>query len=156
MITSVLIALFSMCLITSWTDWLPEMHNSGELIWKREMHLPSYLKIACVLCSFSWWLVRCGLKVLVVKNPPANAEDIRDAGSISSQEDPEEGHGNPLQYSCPENPMDREARWAVVHRVTKSRTCLKGFNTHIAYFLCSSSKWSVRCSQKRQKKTCSF
>ena len=50
---------------------------------------------------------------LVVKNLPANAGDIRDKGSI-----PElgrshgGGHGNPLQYSCLENPMDREAWWA--------------------------------------------
>ena len=35
------------------------------------------------------------------------------------------GHGNPLQYSCLENPMDRGAQQAIVHRVTKSRTCLK-------------------------------
>ena len=51
--------------------------------------------------------------VLVVKNPPANAGDIRDAGSIpESERCPGEGHGNQLQYSCLENPMDREARQA--------------------------------------------
>ena len=48
--------------------------------------------------------------MLVVKNLPANAGDIRDAGSIAeSGRSPGEGHGNPLQYSCPENPMDRGA-----------------------------------------------
>ena len=48
--------------------------------------------------------------VLVVKNPPANAGDIRDGGSIpGSERCPEEGNGNPLQYSCLENPMDRGA-----------------------------------------------
>ena len=48
--------------------------------------------------------------VLVVKNPPANAGDIRDAGSVPGLErSPGGGHGNPLQYSCLENPMDREA-----------------------------------------------
>ena len=47
--------------------------------------------------------------VLVVKNPPANAGDKRDAGSISGLGGlPGEGHGNPLQYSCLENPMDEE------------------------------------------------
>ena len=47
---------------------------------------------------------------LVVKNPPANAGDIRGAGSISQSGGfPGEGHGNPLQYSCLENPMDRGA-----------------------------------------------
>ena len=46
--------------------------------------------------------------VLVVKNPPANAGDVRDLGSIpESGRSPGEGNGNPLQYSCLENPMDR-------------------------------------------------
>ena len=63
---------------------------------------------------------------LVVKNLPANAGDKRDAGSISGLgRSPGEGHGNPLQYSCLENPMDREAWWATDHRVAKSRTQLK-------------------------------
>ena len=54
-----------------------------------------------------------------VKNPPANAGDIRDAGSIPrSGRCPGGGHGNPLQYSCLENPMDRGAWQATVHRVT--------------------------------------
>ena len=48
--------------------------------------------------------------VLVVKNLPANAGDIRDMGSIpGSERFPGGGHGNPLQYSCLENPMDRKA-----------------------------------------------
>ena len=47
--------------------------------------------------------------VLVVKNPPANAGDIRDAGWIPGLgRSPEEGHSNPLQYSFLENPTDRE------------------------------------------------
>ena len=47
---------------------------------------------------------------LVVKNPLANAGDIRDMGSIpGSGKTPGGSHGNPLQYSCLENPMDREA-----------------------------------------------
>ena len=51
---------------------------------------------------------------LVIKNPPANAGD---AGSIpSSERSPVGGHSNPLQYSCLENPMDREAWWATVQR----------------------------------------
>ena len=56
------------------------------------------------------------------KNPHANAGDIRDAGSIpGSGRSSEEGPGNPLQYSCLENPMDRGAWWAKVHMVRKSR-----------------------------------
>ena len=62
--------------------------------------------------------------VLVVKNPPANFGDIKDMGSIpGSGRSPGGGHGNPLQYSCLENPMDRGA-WAIVHRVVKSQTQL--------------------------------
>jgi len=60
---------------------------------------------------------------LVVKNPPANADDIRDAGWIPGLgRSRGGGPGNPLQYSCLENPMDREAQWATVHRVAKSWT----------------------------------
>ena len=48
--------------------------------------------------------------VLVAKNPPANAEDIRNVGTISGLgRSPGGGHGNPLQYSWLENPMDRGA-----------------------------------------------
>ena len=54
---------------------------------------------------------------LVVKNPPANAEDM---GSIPGLErSTGEGNGNPLQYSCLGNPMDREAWWATVYGVAK-------------------------------------
>ena len=57
----------------------------------------------------------------MVKNPLANAGDIRDLGSIpGSGISPGGGHGHPLQYSCLENPMDREAWWATVHRVAES------------------------------------
>ena len=52
----------------------------------------------------------------VVKNPPANAGDARDESSIpGSGRSPGEGNGNPLQYSCLGNPMDRGACWATVH-----------------------------------------
>ena len=62
-------------------------------------------------------------KCTIVKNPPANAGDARDVGSIpGSGRSPGEGNGNPLQYSCLENPMDRGAWWATVHGVTKSQT----------------------------------
>ena len=64
----------------------------------------------------------------MVKNPPApaNAGDIRDKGSVSGLgRSPGEGHGNPLQYSCLGNPMDRGAWQATVHGVAKSWTQLK-------------------------------
>ena len=60
---------------------------------------------------------------VVVKNLPPDAGDIRDAGSIpGSGRSPGGGHGNPLQCSCLENPMDRGARQAIVSRVAKSWT----------------------------------
>ena len=60
---------------------------------------------------------------LVVKNPPANAGDIRDVASVPGLgRSPGGGHGNPLQYSCLENSMDRGAWRATVHRVTESDT----------------------------------
>ena len=60
-------------------------------------------------------------EALVVKNLPANAGDIRDTGLISgSGKSLGGGHGNPLQYSCLENPMDRGALLATVHGVTES------------------------------------
>ena len=66
------------------------------------------------------------MKVKKKKNLPANAEDIRDPGSIpGSGRSPGGGHGNPLQYSCLENPMERGAWQAVIHGVAESQTQLK-------------------------------
>ena len=63
------------------------------------------------------------MKILVVKNLPVSAGDIRDTDSIpGSGRSPGGGHGNPLQYSCLENPMDRGARRATVYGVKKSGT----------------------------------
>ena len=59
----------------------------------------------------------------MVKNLPANAGDLRDSGSIpGSGRTPGGGPGNPLQYSCPENRMDRGVWQAAVHVVAKSGT----------------------------------
>ena len=69
--------------------------------------------------------------VLVAKNPPANAGDIRDADLIpGSGRSPGGGHGNPLQCSCLENPMDRGAWRAAVHGVTQNRTHMHNW-THM-------------------------
>ena len=68
--------------------------------------------------GLSWWL-----SDLKKKNPPVNAEN---AGLILGWErSPEEGNGNPLQYSCLGNSMDRGAWRATVHRVAKSQTRLR-------------------------------
>ena len=65
----------------------------------------------------------------MTKELPANAGDVRDSGLIPGLgRSPGEENGNPLQYSCLENPMDRGGAWrATVHRVTKSRTRLSDF-----------------------------
>ena len=56
----------------------------------------------------------------MVKNPPTKAGDIRDVGSIpASGRSPGGGDGNPLQYSCLDNPMDRRAWQAMIHGVTR-------------------------------------
>ena len=67
----------------------------------------------------------------MVKNLPANARDIRHIGLIpESGRSPEGGLGNPLWYSCLENPMDRGDCWATVGRVLKSWTQLKRLSMH--------------------------
>ena len=72
--------------------------------------------------------------VLVVKNPPTNAGDIRDIGLIPGLgRSPRGGHGNPLQYSCLENPMDRGAWRAMVHGVAKSQTRQKQLKQACTY-----------------------
>ena len=75
---------------------------------------------------FSW----TSQVVVVVKNLPANAGELRDMGSIPELgRSPGGGHGNPLQYSCLENPKDRGAWRATVHRVAKNQTQLKPLST---------------------------
>ena len=65
--------------------------------------------------------IRASQVVLVVKNPPANARDVTDMGSLPGfGRFPGGGHGNPL-HSCLENSIDRGTWWATVRRVTKSR-----------------------------------
>ena len=72
--------------------------------------------------------------VLVIKNPSANAGDARDASSIPGLgRSPGEGTGNPFRYSCLENPVDRDAWWATVHRVTKCLIQLNQPSTHTPF-----------------------
>ena len=67
----------------------------------------------------------------MVKNLLANRGDIRDMGSIPGLgRSPGEEHGNILQCSCLENPMDRRAWWAIVHEVAMSRARLKRLSVH--------------------------
>ena len=79
--------------------------------------------VSCSPLGFPWWFSR--------KEPACNAGDAGDAGSIpGSGGSPGGGHGYPLQDSCLENPMDRGAWQAIVHRVAKSQAQLKQLSTH--------------------------
>ena len=98
------------------------------------LHLLTGWPSSCTLSmSYYLWCLPPSLAsqmALVVKNLPANAGDIRDEGSSSgSGRCPAGGHGNPLQYSHLENPMDRGIWPATVHRATKSQTRLKRLST---------------------------
>ena len=64
-----------------------------------------------------------------------NAGDARDMSSIPGSGRSPGGHGNPLQYSCLENPMDRGAWRATVRGITKSQTGLKQLNSHTGHLL---------------------
>ena len=76
----------------------------------------------------------------MVKNSPANARDIRNAGSIPGLErSPGRGHGNPLQYSYLENLMDRGTCWTTVLSVAKTWTRLKQLSMHLFSRTASSS-----------------
>ena len=69
---------------------------------------------------------------VVVKNPPVNAGDMASISGLGSS--PGEGSGNPLQYSCLGNPMDREDWWATVYGVTEeSDTLATKQQQHIMY-----------------------
>ena len=85
------------------------------------------------LFSNKLFLIRASLVAQMVKNLPANAGDTGNEGLIPGLgKSPGEGNGNPLQYSCLENPMDRGAWQATVHGVKKSRTRL---STHAFFSL---------------------
>ena len=109
------------------TRWQEEFGGGGRCSAVRgwESPFPSPLKhlIYRLLYKLPKALSGASLVVQVVKNPPADAGDTRDAGSIPGLgRSPGGGNGNLLQYSCLGNPMDRGARWATVHGVVKSKT----------------------------------
>ena len=77
-------------------------------------------------------LTKTSLVALVVKNLPANAGDLRDAGSIPGSGRPSGvGDGKPVQYSCLEKPTDREAWQDMAHRAAKSQTQPKQLGMHV-------------------------
>ena len=96
-----------------------------------QLDMTDRLTHTCAVTRALWVLLTGASQVaLVVKNLPAKA---RDSGGVTSLlelgRSPGRGHGNPLQYSCLENPMDRGAWRAAVHKVTQSWTWLKRLST---------------------------
>ena len=104
-----------------------------------EMFVLSYANVLCIyprLClqvGLASWLRTYLTNQYVIRRycfpeVKASAYDAGDLGSIpGSGRSSGEGNGNPLQYSCVENPMDGGAWWATIHRVAKSRTRLSDF-----------------------------
>ena len=95
----------------------------------------AYLSINSSKLPQAFWYPCCPHEAsqvtLMIKNPPANAGDIRDIGSTpGSGRSPGGGHGDPLQYPSLVNPMDRGAWWATVHEVAKRWTWLKRLSMH--------------------------
>ena len=121
----------------------PQLENHVNCFQELEFGQAQYSKVLSnySFCSFCFFFFLCLILgasqvALVVKNPPANTGDARDAvlkpGSIRS---PGGGNGNPLQYSCLENPMDRGAWWATVHGVAESNT-----TEHARYLILTASQ----------------
>ena len=99
-----------------------------------QLNIPSILNTDCDILFWSYYFQ----VALVVKSPPANAGAIGNLGSIpGSGRSPGEGTGNPFQYSCLENPIDRGAWRAMVRGVTKSWTRLKQLSMHALYIIIS-------------------
>ena len=106
-------------------DFLPEKQVKGNCQKSGFSPYPVFL-----LALNLWFMDSPGGST--VRNPPA-MQEMQDTGHVSipgSGRSPGEGNGNPLQYSCLENPMDRGAWRATVHGVAKSRTRWKGLGMH--------------------------
>ena len=76
------------------------------------------------------WLSVCSYFMQLYIYIGCSKKDIRKSNLLQTLACFGEGNGNPLQYSCPENPRDRGAWWAAVHRVAQSQTQLKRLNMH--------------------------
>ena len=93
--------------------------------------ISTLIRIITRACFVSLCQRKGFIQWLSSKESTCNAGVAGDVDSIpGSGRSPGEGNGNPLQYPCLENPMDRGAWWATVHRVTKSWTRLKRLKTH--------------------------
>ena len=120
--------------------------------WDMTQQLNTYINNVCI--GLPLWLSS--------KESTCNAGDAGDICWIPGLgKFPGGGHGNPLKYSCLENPMDRGAWQATVHKVTKSRTPLKWLSTNahmcIAELLCCNLKSTQYCKStifQQQQKNC--
>ena len=137
----------SVLLVTLWTSLLPSWwHDKAHQAPQLDRNMTSIIAMVkqwhqfhdcCPLLSLAgmWDLLGSGQfwgfpVTLVVKNPPASAGVGRDTGLIpGSGKSPGGGHGSPLQYSCLEHPMVREAWWATVPRVAKCQARVKQLST---------------------------
>ena len=120
---------------------LPHLPPPSQSLYKLSGGL---LRTSASVRTYPWWNTNYILARLhgilgfpggaEVKNLPANAEDAGDTGSTPGLGgSPAEGNGNPLQYSCLENPMDRGAWWATVHGIANSWTLNTGTHAHVGY-----------------------
>ena len=133
-----------------WKQWQTLLSWAPKLLWT--MTAAMKLKDACsleeVMTNLDRGLKSKGITLLTMvhivkarlpwwlsgKESTYNAGDLRDTGSIpGSGRSPGRGHGNPLQYSCLENPTDRGAWQAKVHRVTQQWSQLKWLSTHMIF-----------------------
>ena len=90
-------------------------------------HTHTHTHTHVCLCIYKWVFQ----VDLVLKNLSVNVGDVKEAGLIPELgRSPGEGNGNPLQYSCLENPMDRGTWRAAVHGISQSQTRLKQLSMH--------------------------
>ena len=143
-------------------DWFINMYGNPYTLLKIKAFSIIYFLPNCHLCialclsspwlkfsqNFSW-------RLHLVKASACNAGDLGLIPGLGRS--PGEGNGNPLQYSCLENPVDRGAWWATVHGVTKSRTRLSNFTFTLAqrfqtsYLLLCSGAQSTNMSVEDSK-----
>ena len=117
--------------IQAFTPW-PKLDLSREdAVWSLLRKTSGFILSWALVCQAIGNIM--GLpRWLSGKESACDAGDIKDVGSIPELgRSPGGGHGNPLQYSCLESPMDREAWQATVHRVSNSQTQLKQLSTRV-------------------------